>query len=118
MTSKLIASTARLVAWLLIIAAARPALAEARFDVSFAESVDPGPITGRVLVIIAKGEIGEPRLRASSFAGSTSFFGVDVGGLKPGESVTIDESTIGYPLRSLRELPAGDYSVQAVLNVY
>ncbi len=30
----------------------------------------------------------------------------------------IDAKTIGYPRRSLSDLDAGDYSVQAVFNVY
>src|SRR5262245_19366572 len=101
MRNKFIARMLRAAVWLLAIGAARPLLAELRFDVSFTESVDPGPITGRVLVIIAKGGIGEPRLRANSFAQSTPFFGVDAVDLKPGESATIDERTLGYPLRRL-----------------
>ncbi|HZN33746.1 MAG TPA: alpha/beta hydrolase-fold protein [Pirellulaceae bacterium] len=103
---------------LLVLVCARPALAELRFDVSFDASVDPGPLTGRLLVIIAKEGSREPRLLASSFAGSTPFFGVDVAGLAPGQSATIDERALGYPVSSLKDLPAGDYSVQAVLNVY
>jgi hypothetical protein len=30
----------------------------------------------------------------------------------------IDGDTLGYPIRSLREIPAGEYYVQALLNVY
>jgi len=30
----------------------------------------------------------------------------------------IDADTLGYPLKSLREIPAGDYYVQALVNVY
>ena len=30
----------------------------------------------------------------------------------------IDEATLGYPLASLKDLPPGDYYVQALLNVY
>jgi hypothetical protein len=45
-------------------------------------------------------------------------FGLDVNGLKPGEAAVVDASALGYPVRSLGQLPAGDYQVQAVLNVY
>ena len=38
--------------------------------------------------------------------------------LAPGENAVVDAGTLGFPLRSLREIPAGDYFVQAVLNVY
>jgi len=88
-----------------------------KFEVSYPASVDPGPITGRVLVIVSKNNRREPRLQAGSYSGSVPFFGVDVGALKAGESAVIDTSTLGYPL-NLGELPPGDYYVQAVLNVY
>ncbi len=45
-------------------------------------------------------------------------FGVDVDGLKPGEAVAIDDRIVGWPLKSLRDVPAGDYFVQALLNRY
>jgi len=45
-------------------------------------------------------------------------FGVDVRQLEPGKPVIIDAGTPGFPLASLREVPAGEYSVQALLNVY
>jgi hypothetical protein len=43
---------------------------------------------------------------------------VDVEKLRPGSVAAVDEKTPGYPLASLNDLPAGDYLIQAVLNVY
>ena len=41
-------------------------------------------------------------------------FGVNVDGVKPGEAVVVDEhKPWGYPIRSLKDVPAGDYYVQA-----
>ena len=88
------------------------------FEVSYPDSLDPGPITGRVFVVITKNDSREPRFQAGSYGGSVPFFGVDIDDLKPGASAVIDGSTLGFPLASLDDLPAGDYSVQAVLNVY
>src|SRR5882757_5668637 len=45
-------------------------------------------------------------------------FGVTVDGLKPGQPVVVDTTAAGYPVRSLKDVPAGDYFVQAVLDVY
>ena len=45
-------------------------------------------------------------------------FGVTVDGLRPGQGAVVDGSATGYPIRSLKDVPAGDYTVQAVLNVY
>ena len=45
-------------------------------------------------------------------------FGMTVDGLKPGDAAVVDASATGYPVRSLKDVPARDYTVQAVLNVY
>jgi hypothetical protein len=45
-------------------------------------------------------------------------FGMNVDGLQPDASVVVDGSAIGYPLDSLSDVPAGDYYVQAVFNMY
>ena len=89
-----------------------------RFEVSFSAAAHAGPITGRVFVIVGKSESPEPRLQVGSWGGQTPFFGVDVDQLKPGQTAVIDAGTLGYPVASLRDIPAGDYFVQALLNVY
>jgi hypothetical protein len=75
-------------------------------------------VTGRVFVIVAKSDSPEPRLQAGSWRGRTEFMGIDVYQLQPGQSVSLTPSTLGYPLKNVRELPAGDYYVQALLNIY
>ena len=98
----------------LLCAAAGP-----RFEVTFAASARPQPITGRVFVMLSRRDTPEPRLQASNWrATETPFFAVDVNQLAPGRIAVIDESTLGYPLRSLQDVPAHDYYVQAMVNVY
>lgn len=94
-----------------------------RFKISFPESLRGEPITGRMFVMITRNADREPRFQVGAYtnrpgANNAPLFGVDVNQLKPGESVVIDENTLGYPPRSLRDIPAGDYYVQALLNVY
>ena len=104
----------------LVAASPHPAVgaAQARFEISYAASVDQGPITGRVFVMISKNSQGEPRSQAGSYGQSIPFFGLDVDRLKPAQDAVIDASVPGYPLKSLSELPAGDYYAQALMNVY
>jgi hypothetical protein len=45
-------------------------------------------------------------------------FGLTVDGWRPGEPAVVDASAWGYPVRSLKEVPPGEYTVQAVLNRY
>src|SRR6202041_643670 len=42
----------------------------------------------------------------------------DVEGVRAGTALVVDAGTFGYPRRSLKDLDAGDYWVQAVFNVY
>ena len=97
---------------------AHTAAAETRFEISFPASLNGEPITGRVFVMISKNNRAEPRLQAGSYQASVPFYGVDVDALKPGASAVIDGSTLGYQVESLSQLPAGEYYVQALLNVY
>lgn len=92
------------------------ALAESRFEISFDKTAHSGPITGRVLLVISRSDRPEPRLQIAP--NSTPMFGVDAEELQPGQTVIIDPSTFGHPVESLTNLAAGDYYVQAVLNVY
>jgi putative esterase len=103
---------------LLVLLSARASAADARFEISYAANLDNGPITGRVFVIISRNNRVEPRLQAGSYGGSVPFYGLDVHALTPGVSAIIDPSVPGYPVDSINQLPAGEYYVQALLNVY
>src|SRR6266566_1469945 len=94
------------------------AQAAEKFEISFPASVHAGPITGRALVVITKTDTPEPRLVAGSWGDSGPLFGADVNKLAPDETAVIDESTFGAPVHGLRDIPAGDYFVQAILNIY
>jgi hypothetical protein len=96
----------------------QPASANLRFEVSFPKPVHAGPITGRVFVMISRKEKPEPRLQIGGWGDKPPLFGTDVQQLKAGETASIDSATLGYPLVSLKDLPAGDYYVQALVNVY
>lgn len=90
-----------------------------RFEISFPASASSHPLDGRVLLIISKDSRTEPRFTISSdSAYSQQLFGMDVNGLAPGQDAVVDSSVLGYPLDSLKDFPAGDYNVQAVLNIY
>ncbi len=89
---------------------------KAQFRVSFPETVHEGPVTGRVFVMISRTDDREPRLQIGREG--SPFFGRDVVGLQPGQAGVIDETDIGSPLERLSELPAGEYFVQGMVNIY
>jgi hypothetical protein len=103
---------------LLVVHSGHTAAADMRFEISYPASLEQEPITGRAFVMISKTNRIEPRLQAGSYNASVPFYGLDVQALKPDAGAIIDASTLGYPVESLRQLPAGEYYVQALLNVY
>jgi putative esterase len=76
------------------------------------------PLTGHLILVFARKARPEPRYQLSEDYLSAQGFGVDVSNLKPGTPIVVDAKTLGNPRRSLDDLDAGDYYVQAVFNVY
>ena len=95
-----------------------PLESKLRFEVSFAAATAPGPVDGRLLLLISADGGEEPRFQISDGPGTQLVFGVDIDGLKPGEDAAIDGTAFGYPLATLAELPPGEYRVQALINRY
>ena len=89
-----------------------------RFKISFPASAHAEPITGRVFVVISNRESPEPRLQVGLWGDTSPLFGADVVQLKAGEVALIDGTALGYPPTSLADIPAGDYYVQALINLY
>ena len=97
---------------------AKPA-GKLRCEISFPESQSTKPLDGHILLGISADKSSEPRFQLrEEEAASAQFFGLDVEAWKPGTPAVVDSTSLGYPLVSLDQLPAGDYYVQAVLNVY
>jgi hypothetical protein len=76
------------------------------------------PVTGRVLVFVTRDSAPEPRFQGGALGANAPVFARDVNHLASGGAVTLDRTTAGFPLRTLGDLPAGEYYVQALLNVY
>ena len=90
-----------------------------RFEVSFSKDMSVTPLDGHILLLISKNNDQEPRFQIDIDATSSQqVFGVDVDGLAPGTPAVVDSATLGYPIESLSQLPAGDYWVQGLLNIY
>lgn len=107
---------------LLVLGSPGPVLAQRaqpgrlRVEISFPPTARAAPITGRVFFMLSRTGDREPRLQVGRTG--VPFFGRDVDRLPPGQAAIIDESDLGSPVASLRDIPAGDYFVQAMINVY
>jgi hypothetical protein len=89
-----------------------------KFEISFPAAVHAGPITGRVYVMVSPTNQPEPRLQVGDWGDRPPFFGADVSELEPGQEAVIGNDTLGYPTKHLVDIPAGDYYLQALMNVY
>jgi len=102
---------------IVLLCAALPAAAQQAI-VTLDPSVASGPTTGRLFVIFGRNDAREPRFQAGSYGGSVPFYGMDVDAWKPGAATTVGTKVLGFPFQDLSQIPAGDYYVQALLNVY
>lgn len=119
----MIATRAALLLGLAAVAAVLPHPARARpasVAVSFPAARGTAPLDGRLILIVSPNATPEPRLQVDLEAPLRSpyIFGQTVEGMKPGVAVTIGAGAYGWPVERLAALPAGDYTVQAVLNRY
>ena len=88
-----------------------------KFEISFTSAAHVEAITGRVYVIVTRNKNIEPRFQTRR-AASAPFFGKDVESLKPGEAAIIDKEVPGFPLKSIVDIPPGEYYVQGFVNNY
>ena len=88
------------------------------FAVTFGGKVEAQALDGRVLLLITAEEDPEPRFQIRAEVNTGLVYGVDVDGLEPGQTAVIDASVFGYPIRSVADIPPGEYWVQAMLHRY
>ncbi|MGI8575314.1 MAG: alpha/beta hydrolase-fold protein [Egibacteraceae bacterium] len=89
------------------------------FVVRAGEGLLQTPAPGRVFVMVSRSGETEPRFQVD-VAGGIPFWGKDVDSLASGDAVSLrdERGVYGYPLRRIRQLPPGDYVVQAFFNTY
>src|ERR1700689_3446021 len=84
----------------------------------FPSSRSGHPLDGRLLLLLSNDPSDEPRMQIDDTPKSQMIFGVTVDAWKPGDPLIMGDNAQGYPGASLQDVPAGEYTVQAVLNVY
>ncbi|MGA9544114.1 MAG: hypothetical protein WBQ85_11115 [Candidatus Sulfotelmatobacter sp.] len=88
------------------------------FSVSFPKSRSDKALDGRILLILSTDASDEPRMQINDTPKTQIIFGIDVDNMLPGQVRIVDASAAGYPIKSLRDVPPGEYFVQAVLHRY
>ncbi|MFC2163798.1 hypothetical protein ACFLT2_02230 [Acidobacteriota bacterium] len=108
---------------------------ERSIDIRIDPALEEKPVTGRLYFLLTDRSDVEPRLvmpflgayyfnapRGSEETGYgldyCPFFGKDVDALEPGQIATIGEDVLGHPFSTLKDIPPGEYYVQAILHVF
>lgn len=91
-------------------------IAQLRFEVSL--PANAAPVDGRILLLLSTSNEDEPRMLIREGVKTQQVFGIDADAMKPGATLTFDQTALGYPLESLASIPAGDYFIQALLHRY
>lgn len=102
----------------LVCAAAAAFGAGPAFNVSFPKERSATPLDGRLLLVLSTNPSAEPRLQIDNTPKTQMLFGLDVDALAPGQSVRIDDTAWGYPVRRLSQVKPGEYYIQVVLHRY
>ncbi|MFN6088809.1 MAG: hypothetical protein ACK47E_08695 [Cyclobacteriaceae bacterium] len=89
-----------------------------KFSISFTKELSEQAQDGRLLLLLSTNDKAEPRFQINDGLETQLVFGVDVEGMKPGDEIKIDESAFGFPIQNLKNIPAGDYFVQGLINRY
>ena len=75
-------------------------------------------VDGRLLVIVSRLDEGEPRTQVTDGPTGQPVFGIDVENWAGPQPQAIDGAVRGFPIDSISDLPAGTYTVQALVHRY
>ncbi|WP_036152218.1 alpha/beta hydrolase-fold protein [Maribacter forsetii] len=103
-----------------VIGCTEPPKLEHKFSikVSYSAEVDSLAKDGRLLLMLSTDDSNEPRFQINDGLNTQLIFGVNVENWAKDSVITFDETVFGYPYESLKDVPPGEYNVQALLNVY
>ena len=88
------------------------------FRIKISNELKQPLLDGRLLLLISSNNLKEPRFQISDATNTQMVFGKDVENWQPGISQLVSEDAFGYPIERLKNIPAGDYYVQALLHKY
>lgn len=93
-----------------------PGKSRLQFEVTAAPGLLGEAVEGRLLVVLGRAASPEPRTRIGDVSlQAEPLLGADVKGFDGRRPATLGQGSALFPLRSLTELPAGEYWAQAIL---
>jgi hypothetical protein len=98
-------------------AASEPQATQASsFELVLDAQAHPKPYSGRVYLVFSTRHNTEPRRMMGDWFSKTQIVALDVQAVAPGSSFSIPDGAMGWP-QAPKDIPAGEYTVQAVARV-
>jgi hypothetical protein len=88
------------------------------FSISFTKEVSASAQDGRLILMLATNDKSEPRNQINWGINAQLAFGTDVDGMRPDQEIIVDETAFGFPVKNIKDVPPGEYFVQALINRY
>lgn len=88
------------------------------FEITFPKSLSEQALDGRLLLLLSNNNKNEPRFQIADGPQSQLAFGINVENWEAGKVAIFDKTVFGYPLKSIANIPEGEYYVQALLHIY
>jgi hypothetical protein len=88
------------------------------FSITYSQALTDQAQDGRLLLLLSTDSTAEPRFQITDDLKTQLVFGIDVENWASGSQKIIRNNAFGYPIQHLKEIPAGDYYMQALLNRY
>ncbi len=93
-------------------------LAAQSFSILLPDSLSQKTLDGRLLLLFSTNGSAEPRFQIADGPNTQQVFGIDIENWKPGTTKIISAAAFGYPIEGMADLPADEYTVQALLHIY
>jgi hypothetical protein len=93
--------------------------AQPTFSITFGTDKSLTPLDGRLMVMLANNDKEEPRFQIVDGHETQQIFGFDVENWRADETQTVNNANgFGYPIRQIKDFPAGEYYVQVLFHKY
>ena len=86
--------------------------------VSYASKDEKNLLDGRLILMLSKNNLKEPRFQMTDDPETQIGFGIDIENWKPGATQIFGNGAFGYPIERMKDIPAGEYYIQALLHRY
>lgn len=86
--------------------------------VSFTSKDEKQLLDGRLILMLSKTNKQEPRFQLTDGPDTQLAFGMDIENWKPGATRLFSTNAFGYPIEKMKNIPSGEYYVQALLHRY